>query len=279
MEKSMHNNVKRNFKIVAGLAALGSTCLVDYSYAAAQTFLGTSERNPRGGSVQVQITVDNGKITAITTPVQPGGGNQWYSNYAIPTLTKLALSAQSANISINAVSGASQVATAWKASLAAAISKAGSAITGGSGTPATSAPVPVQTQSTQQAPSGNNFPQRPPRGEERHGFFGFGGHDEEEGREHEGGEDDDDNRGVITPRTAPTPRATVAPKTTPAPATTPAPTTTPKALSNLTLKNDFGLVPKAGVIQKTITCVKGTLKKTVKGTNPKCPTGYTLKKV
>jgi hypothetical protein len=34
----------------------------------------------------------------------------------------------------------------------------------------------------------------------------------------------------------------------------------------------------AGVIKKTITCVKGTAIKTVKAVNPKCPTGYTLKK-
>jgi hypothetical protein len=34
----------------------------------------------------------------------------------------------------------------------------------------------------------------------------------------------------------------------------------------------------AGVIKKTITCVKGTSTKTVKAINPKCPTGYTLKK-
>ena len=32
------------------------------------------------------------------------------------------------------------------------------------------------------------------------------------------------------------------------------------------------------VASKTITCVKGKLSKKVTGTNPKCPTGYTLKK-
>jgi len=43
---------------------------------------------------------------------------------------------------------------------------------------------------------------------------------------------------------------------------------------------DPGLVlkPGAGVIQKSITCVKGAAKKVIKGLNPKCPTGFTLKK-
>ncbi len=40
----------------------------------------------------------------------------------------------------------------------------------------------------------------------------------------------------------------------------------------------LGLVPHASVIQKTIICIKGSLKKTVKGSAPKCPAGYTLKK-
>ncbi len=264
--------INNKVKAIAGLAALGSICVVDIASAAAQTFVGTVERNPRGGSVQVQITVENGKITAITTPVQPGGGNQWYSNYAIPTLTSRALTAQSANI--QGVSGASQVATAWKASLASAISKAGSAITGGSGTPTTSAPVPVQTQATQNVPnSGSNVPgARPPK--PGRGHAEGEGH---EGGEHEGFEDGEDDDGpvivrprkVITPRAVPTSAATTKSTTTltpPAPAKSVAPA------------NDLGLKPKTAVIQKTITCVKGALKKTVKGTAPKCPTGYKLSK-
>jgi hypothetical protein len=260
-------------KAIAGLTALGSACLVDASFAAPQTFTGTTQYNPRGGSVQVQITVDNGKITGITTPVQPGGGNQWYSNYAIPTLTTRALNAQSATI--QGVSGASQVSTAWKASLASAISQAGSAITGGSGTPATSAPVPVQTQSTQTIPnnsgnnSGTNAGGRLPRPGhvENHGSIPQQGGEGNEGVEHEGG--DDDGYVVVRPRTVPTPAATA--KST---ITSPVPAATQPPVA----KNDLGLVPKAGVIQKTITCVKGAVKKTVKGKNPKCPTGYTLKK-
>jgi hypothetical protein len=34
----------------------------------------------------------------------------------------------------------------------------------------------------------------------------------------------------------------------------------------------------AGVIKKSIICVKGNVTKSVKAVNPKCPTGYTLKK-
>ena len=266
--------INNKVKAIAGLAALGSICVVDIASAAPQTFVGTVERNPRGGSVQVQITVENGKITAITTPVQPGGGNQWYSNYAIPTLTSRALTAQSANI--QGVSGASQVATAWKASLASAISKAGNAITGGSGSPTTSAPVPVHTQATQSVPnSGSNVPgaraPRPSRGHEEGEGHESGEH---EGFEHEDGEDDDGPvivrpRTVITPRAVPTPTATTKSTTT---------LTLPTPAKSVAPANDLGLKPKTAVIQKTITCVKGTLKKTVKGTAPKCPTGYKLSK-
>ena len=40
----------------------------------------------------------------------------------------------------------------------------------------------------------------------------------------------------------------------------------------------LGLTMGAGVIKKTITCVKGAATKTVKAVNPKCPAGYALKK-
>ena len=280
----MNSKVRTGITAIAGLAALCSTALIDIAQAAAQTFTGSTERNPRGGSVQVQITVDNGKITAITTPVQPGGGNQAYSSYAIPTLTTRALAAQSATI--QGVSGASQISTAWKASLANAISKAGSAITGGSGTPATSAPAPVQTQSTQTQPNtgsgttaGNTGARLPRSGHvENHGYRGGEGG---EGGEHEGfegnEEGDDDGAIIIRPRVVPTPKTSIAPAPVVTPkAATVIPAPTQSAAQNT--QNSLGLVPRAGVIQKSITCVKGATKKVVKGTNPKCPTGYTLKK-
>ena len=40
------------------------------------------------------------------------------------------------------------------------------------------------------------------------------------------------------------------------------------------LSQEAVVVPKATAIVKSISCVKGKLKKTVRGTSPKCPTGY-----
>lgn len=78
--------------------------------------------------------------------------------------------------------------------------------------------------------------------------------------EHEGGEHRD--RRSPAPLTSRTPAPIIK-----------SPTATPTPV-------DPGLVlkPGAGVIQKSITCVKGATKKVIKGLNPKCPTGFTLKK-
>jgi uncharacterized protein with FMN-binding domain len=231
----------RNVKVILGAATIGSLALTDPSYAAAQTFIGNVFANPHGGSVQVQITVDAGKITAITTPVSPGGGNSQYTNYAVPVLVQEALAAQSATI--NAVSGASQISAAWKQSLASAISKAGSTITKststGTSTP-TLAPAPIPT---------------------RPAFTG--GDDEGEGSdsEHENGEGNDD--GYRAPRPKKSRVATIKPTLNPTPTQT---------------SNSLGLTMGAGVIKKTITCVNGKQIKTVKALKPKCPTGFTLKK-
>jgi uncharacterized protein with FMN-binding domain len=83
--------------------------------------------------------------------------------------------------------------------------------------------------------------------------------------EHEGGEQaggEDRNRRSPAPLTSQTPAPIIK-----------SPTSTPTPV-------DPGLVltPGAGVIQKSITCVKGATKKVIKGLNPKCPTGFTLKK-
>ena len=108
---------------------------------------------------------------------------------------------------------------------------------------------------------------------ENHGSIPQQSGEGNEGVEHEGG--DDDGYVVVRPRTVPTSRAVPTPAATAkSTITSPVPAATQPPIA----KNDLGLVPKAGVIQKTITCVKGAVKKTVKGKNPKCPTGYTLKK-
>ena len=222
-----------------GAATLTSLALSDPSFAAAQTFLGHAANNALGGQLQVQITVDAGKITAITTPIIPTGRNAQYANYAVPILTQEALVAQSAVI--QAVSGASYISSAWKQSLASAIAKAGSAVTGAPSSTPAKTPAPVATT-----------------------LSFSGGENESEGQE--GG--DDGYRSARPKRTRaalPKPTPVVKPTLTSTPTASPTPTTL-----NLTLG--------ARVIKKTITCVKGSSVKTVKSTNPKCPSGYTLKK-
>ncbi len=152
--------MKAKSKKVIGLATLGTLSGADLiqleqGSAIAATFTGSLVANPHGGSVQVSITVNAGRITAITTPIQPTGSNSSYSNYAIPTLTSEALVAQSANI--QGVSGASQISAAWKQSLAAAISSAGSAI----GVQAVPTPTPVAPTPTQPAPSQSSVATNP----------------------------------------------------------------------------------------------------------------------
>ncbi len=76
------------------------------------------------GVVQVQLTLTNGKITAVT-PIQVpqnDGHSADLSNYSIPILTNEVLSAQSA--SINAVSGATYTSNAYAQSVQAALDAA-----------------------------------------------------------------------------------------------------------------------------------------------------------
>ena len=226
----------RRMTAALGAATLSSLALSDPSFAAAQTFLGNAANNALGGQLQVQITVDAGKITAIATPLIPIGRNAQYANYAVPILTQEALVAQSATI--QGVSGASYISSAWKASLASAIAKAGSAVTGALSSTPVKTPAPVAT----------NLP-----------FSG--GENESEGVDHEGQEGGDDGYRSARPKQTPIVKPTLTSTLTASP--------TPTTL-NLTLG--------ARVIKKTITCVKGSSVKTVKSTNPKCPSGYTLKK-
>ena len=121
-------------KKFVGVSALGAISLVEMLHlqqvsATPVTFTGSTVPNPRGGSVQVAITVDGSsgiyRITSISTPVQPGGQNASYASYAIPTLTSEAIAAQSA--AITGISGASEISAAWKSSLSSAIAAAAAA--------------------------------------------------------------------------------------------------------------------------------------------------------
>jgi uncharacterized protein with FMN-binding domain len=77
----------------------------------------------RYGTVQVQITIANGKITDAQALTAPRGENQRYTDRAIPTMRQKTLSAQSSQIT--GVSGASYTAYAWYISLQSALTKAG----------------------------------------------------------------------------------------------------------------------------------------------------------
>lgn len=80
--------------------------------------------NTRYGPVQVQITVSNGKITAVTATQLPSGGRSgMISAYVEPILSSEALTAQSAQIDL--VSGATYTSNGYERSLQAALDKAG----------------------------------------------------------------------------------------------------------------------------------------------------------
>jgi uncharacterized protein with FMN-binding domain len=85
----------------------------------------------RYGDVEVQVTIANGKITAVTAIELPSGGRSGQiSAAAEPILASEALTAQSANIDI--VSGATYTSEAYAQSLQAALDQAG--ISGGQAT-------------------------------------------------------------------------------------------------------------------------------------------------
>ncbi len=86
-------------------------------------FVGPVTANPFG-DVQVQITVQNGKIVDVTALSLPSGGHSGrISQYAGPILQTQALTAQSARI--DGVSGATYTSQAYAQSLQGALNQAG----------------------------------------------------------------------------------------------------------------------------------------------------------
>jgi uncharacterized protein with FMN-binding domain len=75
------------------------------------------------GTVQVKITVVNGKITDAQAVQAPSGRNDRYTNMSVPVLRERTLAAQSANI--NGISGASYTSFGWYTSLVVALKQAG----------------------------------------------------------------------------------------------------------------------------------------------------------
>ncbi len=250
----------RAFSIsVAGACSLAG--IADLAHAAT-TYLGNAV-NYNFGIVQVQITVDDaGKITKIDTPQSSTrGSNASYTNYAVPILVSEALKAQSAHI--QGVSGASYISNGWITSLASAIAQISPTYVPATPTP-TPTPTPVRTVAPAPAPT-----------------IASGG-------ESEGGENGERGEGEgRRPRTPVTPivPSPIIKSPTPIASATPAPTLKPTVAPTLkptvapTLSQPpLVLKPGTSVIQKSITCVKGSTKKVVKGLKPTCPTGYTLKK-
>jgi uncharacterized protein with FMN-binding domain len=77
----------------------------------------------RYGDVQVQITLKNGKITAVTALQLPSGGRSGYISQAVePILHDETLQVQSAQIDL--VSGATYTSTGYAQSLQAALDQA-----------------------------------------------------------------------------------------------------------------------------------------------------------
>ena len=75
------------------------------------------------GTVQVKITVQNGKIVDAVAVQAPRGRNDRYTNMAVPILKQQTLAAQSANI--KGASGASYTSYGWFKSLQGALADAG----------------------------------------------------------------------------------------------------------------------------------------------------------
>ncbi|MEU0883784.1 FMN-binding protein [Lentzea sp. NPDC005914] len=79
----------------------------------------------RWGPVQVEVTLDGGKITAVTVPRYPDGNrkDEQINARALPILVRETLDAQSADI--DTVSGATVTSEGYLESLQAALDKAG----------------------------------------------------------------------------------------------------------------------------------------------------------
>lgn len=83
-----------------------------------------SVQNAFYGNIQVQVSISNGRITAVNFLQYPNDNrtSQYVNAQADPLLAQEAIQAQSAQVNI--VSGASQTSQAFQASLADALSQA-----------------------------------------------------------------------------------------------------------------------------------------------------------
>jgi len=109
---------------VASNSAPASSAPASSTASAAKTVTGDSV-DTRWGPVQVQITVQNGTLTAVQAVVYPQNNprDEQINSYAIPQLNSEALAAKSAQIDM--VSGATYTSEGYLGSLQSALDKAG----------------------------------------------------------------------------------------------------------------------------------------------------------
>jgi uncharacterized protein with FMN-binding domain len=105
-------------------SAAGSSTSSAAKSSAAKTYTGAST-DTQWGPVQVQITVQNGKITKVNVVDYPHGNprDDEINSYALPQLTQETLSAQSAKI--DTISGATVTSDGYIGSLQSALNQAG----------------------------------------------------------------------------------------------------------------------------------------------------------
>ena len=104
-------------------AASPATAVIGTSASGATTVTGDAV-DTRWGTVQVEITIENGRITASDAIAAPSGDQRstQISSYAVPLLNAQAVAAQSA--SIDGVSGATYTTNGYQQSLQSAIAAA-----------------------------------------------------------------------------------------------------------------------------------------------------------
>ncbi|MGA3057625.1 MAG: FMN-binding protein [Candidatus Limnocylindrales bacterium] len=104
----------------AGTGANAGTSVAKGTYTGQLT--GSTVQTPFG-NVQVQVTLQNGKITDVQTLQLPSGGHSsQVSRYAAPQLRSEVLQAQSARV--DTISGATYTSMAYQQSLQAALDQA-----------------------------------------------------------------------------------------------------------------------------------------------------------
>lgn len=113
---------------VAGSSGTSTTTASSSTSLANGTYSGTSVTT-KYGPLQVQITVADGRITAVTVPTYPSNDSKSRSinATAVPKLVQSTLTAQSATVT--SVSGATYTTNAYKQSLQSAIDQARAAAT------------------------------------------------------------------------------------------------------------------------------------------------------